>query len=83
MSRSMFWQVQFGAISVLPFTVSPAALSLGKPSREKSAVFFNIVQKAFDPRPPHSFEHYVVNFSEGLLTKCANVCRDNYRQNNT
>ena len=22
---------------------------LGKPSREKSAVFFNIVQKAFDP----------------------------------
>ena len=25
-------------------------LYLGKPSREKSAVFFNIVQKAFDPR---------------------------------
>ena len=25
---------------------------LGKPSREKSAVFFNIVQKAFDPPPP-------------------------------
>ena len=24
---------------------------LGKPSREKSAVFFNIVQKAFDPPP--------------------------------
>ena len=23
--------------------------TLGKPSREKSAVFFNIVQKAFDP----------------------------------
>ena len=33
---------------------------LGKPSREKSAVFFNIVQKAFDP--PLSFEHHVVNF---------------------
>ena len=31
--------------SVLPFT-------LGKPSREKSAVFLNIVQKAFDPPPP-------------------------------
>ena len=30
---------------------------LGKPSREKSAVFFNIVQKAFDP-PPLSFEHH-------------------------
>ena len=35
---------------------------LGKPSREKSAVFFNIVQKAFDPAPPLSFEHHVVNF---------------------
>ena len=34
---------------------------LGKPSWEKSAVFFNIVQKAFDP-PPLSFEHHVVNF---------------------
>ena len=41
---------------------------LGKPTWEKSAVFFNIVQKAFDP-PPLSFEHYVVNFSEGILTK--------------
>ena len=45
--------------------------SLGKPSDKKSAVFFNIVQKAFDP-PPLSFEHYVVNFSEGILTK---VCK--------
>ena len=41
---------------------------LGKPSWEKSAVFFNIVQKAFAP-PPLSFEHYVVNFSEGIFTK--------------
>ena len=30
--------------------------SLGKPSCKKSAVFFNIVQKAFDP-PPLLFEH--------------------------
>ena len=29
---------------------------LGKPSFQKSAVFFNIVQKAFDP-PPLLFEH--------------------------
>ena len=36
--------------------------------REKCS-FFNIVQKAFDPPPPLSFEHYVVNFSEGILTK--------------
>ena len=31
-----------------------------------------IVQKAFDPPTPPtppSFEHYVVNFSEGILTK--------------
>ena len=35
--------------------------------REKCS-FLNIVQKAFDP-PPLSFEHYVVNFSEGILTK--------------
>ena len=40
---------------------------LGKPSFKKSAIFFNIVQKAFDP-PLLSFEHYVVNFSEGILT---------------
>ena len=43
-------------------------ITLGKPTREKSAVFFNIVQKASDP-PPLSFEHYVVNFSEGMPTK--------------
>ena len=34
--------------------------------REKCS-FLNIVQKAFDP--PLSFEHHVVNFSEGILTK--------------
>ena len=43
-------------------------VQLGMPSCKKSAVFFNIVQKAFDP-PLLSFEHYVVNFSEGILTK--------------
>ena len=42
--------------------------NLGKPSFKKSAVFFNIVQKAFDPPPP-SFEHYVVNFSEGIYKR--------------
>ena len=30
---------------------------LGKPSRGKSDVFLNIVQKAFDPPPPPLFEH--------------------------
>ena len=43
-------------------------LPIGKPSCKKSAVFFNIVQKAVAP-PPHLFEHYVVIFSEGILTK--------------
>ena len=33
----------------------------------KSGIF-SIVQKGFDP-PPHLFEHYVVNFTEGILTK--------------
>ena len=35
---------------------------------QEKCIFFNIVQKAFDP-PPHLFEHYVVNFSGGILTK--------------
>ena len=43
--------------------------SLGKPPCKKSAAFFNIVQKAVDSPPPLSFEQYVVNFSEGILTK--------------
>ena len=33
-----------------------------KSTRKKIAVFFNIVQKAFDPPPPLLFEHHVVNF---------------------
>ena len=41
---------------------------LGKPSREKSAVFLTLFKKPLTP-PPLSFEHYVVNFSEGILTK--------------
>ena len=40
---------------------------LGKPSRKKSAGFLTIVQKAFAP-PPLPIEHYMVNFSEGILT---------------
>ena len=51
-----------------PWTVKWDGEQLGKPSCKKSAVFLNIVQKAFDP-PPLSFEHHVVNFSEGILTK--------------
>ena len=34
----------------------------------KVQFFFNIVQKAFDP-PPFRLNIYVVNFSEGILTK--------------
>ena len=40
--------------------------NLGKPSRKKSAVFLNIVQKAFDPLPL-SFEHHVVNFLKSVF----------------
>ena len=35
--------------------------SLGEPTATRSAVFLNIVQKAFDPPPPR-FEHHVANF---------------------
>ena len=35
-----------------PSAAGYVAWNLGKPSREESAVFFNIVQKAFD-HPPH------------------------------
>ena len=34
---------------------------LGEPNSARSAVFLNIVQKAFDP-PPLRFEHHVANF---------------------
>ena len=54
--------------------------SKGQPSCKKNAVFLNIVQKAFDPPPPLSFEHYVVNLSEGVLTK---VCKRLSRQLST
>ena len=50
-----------GANSNPGVSFSLIVTDLGKPSREKSAVFLNIVQKAFDP-PPLSFEHHVVNF---------------------
>ena len=50
--------------SVLIFLVTP---SLGKPSCKKCS-FFKYCSKSLWPPPP-SFEHYVVNFSEGILTK--------------
>ena len=47
-------------------TITSATLrDLGNPFPANIAVLFNIVQKAFDPAPL-SFEHDVVNFSEGI-----------------
>ena len=40
---------------------------LGKPTRKESAVFFNIVLKAFDP-PPLLFEH-LSYFAGGVFLK--------------
>ena len=54
---------------------------LGVATSTRSAVFLNIVQKAFDP-PPLRFEHYVVIFFDGFLKKRVNVCRNKIRQNN-
>ena len=49
------------AIKVLPplvvFHTKLLDYLLGKPSCKKSAVFLNIVQKAFGPPPPLLFEH--------------------------
>ena len=53
----------------------------GVPTFTRSAVFLNIVQKAFDP-PPLRFEHHVANCFDGFLKKRVNVCRDKIRQNN-
>ena len=53
---------------------------LGKPTNTNSAVFFNIVQMAFEP-PPLVLNMYVAIFFEELLKKCVNVCRDKNRQN--
>ena len=61
----------FGAKPVKKSTLyneNPLSLIKGSHRPPKVQFFFNIVQKAFDP-PPLSFEHYVVNFSEGILTK--------------
>ena len=55
--------------------------TLGEPNSARSAVFLNIVQKAFDP-PPLRFEHHVAIFFDGFLKKRVNVCRDKIRQNN-
>ena len=41
--------------------------SLGKPTFQKSAVFLNIVQKAFDP-PPLLFEH--LSYFAGGVFSC-------------
>ena len=44
-------------------------MSIREASVQEKCSFFNIVQKAVDPPPLLSFEHYVVIFSEGILTK--------------
>ena len=65
---------------MLTFTSSIIFTSLlGEPYSARSAVFFNIVQKAFDPL---RFEHHVAIFFDGFLKKRVNVCRDKIRQNN-
>ena len=54
-------RVMYGALATQVFDWEYCRLSvifelLGMPPFQKSAVFFNIVQKAFDP-PPLLFEH--------------------------
>ena len=40
----------------------------GSNKTRKVQFFLTLFKKPLAP-PPHSFEHYVVNFSEGILTK--------------
>ena len=56
-------------LSCQPWKRSTFQKCLGKPSWEKSAVFFNIVEKAFDPPPPISLNIMWWIFFEGILTK--------------
>ena len=53
----------------------------GEPTSARSAVFLNIVQKAFDP-PPFVLNIMLQIFFDGFLKKRVNVCRDKIRQNN-
>ena len=55
---------------------------LGVPTRTKSAVLLNIVQKAIDPPPPFVLNIAEQIFFDGFLKKRVNVCRDKIRQNN-
>ena len=55
---------------------------LGEPNSARSAVFLNIVQKAFDPPPPFVLNIMLQIFFDGFLKKRVNVCRDKIRQNN-
>ena len=55
---------------------------LGVATSTRSAVFLNIVQKAFDPPPPFVLNIMLQIFFDGFLKKRVNVCRDKIRQNN-
>ena len=47
---------------------------LGEPTSARSAVFMNIVQKAFDPPPPFVLNIMLQIFFDGFLKKRVNVC---------
>ena len=58
---------------VLLYYCVNCVIVLGVPPTTRSAVFLNIVQKAFDLPPPLRFEHYVAKFFDGFFKKRVNV----------
>ena len=52
-------------------------MSIREASVQEKCSFLTLFKKPLTP-PPLLFEHYVVIFSEGILTKCVNVCSNNY-----
>jgi|OM-RGC.v1.029846433 hypothetical protein len=58
--------LSFSISVLLSFRIEEA--DKGSHPVKKVHFFLTLFKKPLTP-PPHSFEHYVVNFSEGILTK--------------
>ena len=52
-----------------PGIIAPIIFSIREAITREKCSFFEHCSKSLWPSPPHSCEHYVVNFSEGILAK--------------